>query len=430
MIEIINCSKRDNIGEKLTLDFLEKNLVGYNTILTNYFLPTHTSTLEIDLVVINHFGIFLLEVKHWFGKIIADQRFWQRESGESHESPISSIERKAKVFHGYISSINNSYTNLSKTGIVVLSNKQSKLEITDPRANKVFYLDNNLINALNSASLLFHQNCIRLSKENIQKIVHDLLQNKVEIDNNILGKYKILKEIINNDLYTEYQAEDINITNRKVRIKVYKIKEINSKRDIEDHIVRFKRDIEALSKLQGEDGFVVPYDFTRDPMTDDTYYLITEWVEDNTLQNLLESKSPLDWNLVEKIIINSARILNRCHENGVIHRNISPENFYILPNGNIKLGNFGLAKIFDFPTTITKAGVTLVTGKYVAPEQLKNSSLVDERSDVYSLGLIWKDLMGKCISITAKNKKLLEGHIEKMIKSEPSERTTLKDIIS
>ena len=98
MIDVIPCAPGAHIGEIKTLGFLRQNLTGDHVILTNYHLPDGSGTLEIDLLVLNYHGVFLLEVKDWWGRIEADQTHWL-QAGHRHPSPLTSIDTKAKVVY-------------------------------------------------------------------------------------------------------------------------------------------------------------------------------------------------------------------------------------------------------------------------------------------------------------------------------------------
>ena len=104
MLEVIPCAPGAHIGEVNTLGFLREELLGDHLILTNRHLPDEGGTLEIDLVVLNYNGVFLLGVQHWWGKTEDDQIHWL-QSGHEHPSPLTRIELKAKRVHSTLTAV-------------------------------------------------------------------------------------------------------------------------------------------------------------------------------------------------------------------------------------------------------------------------------------------------------------------------------------
>jgi hypothetical protein len=102
-VKVIHCHSHAHEGETLTVNYLRHHLPG-GTLLVNYHLPDGSGTLEIDVVVINRNGVYLLEVKHWLGAIEADQLTWRHSSGDLRPRPIPIIEQKAKITHGFLAS--------------------------------------------------------------------------------------------------------------------------------------------------------------------------------------------------------------------------------------------------------------------------------------------------------------------------------------
>ncbi len=97
----IPCAYNDNKGEQITRNFLMDALADTDGILLgNYHLPTNTSTLECDFVLFNQYGVWIIEVKNWHGRIEIDHINWQRGDGKILHSPLISVESKAnKILH-------------------------------------------------------------------------------------------------------------------------------------------------------------------------------------------------------------------------------------------------------------------------------------------------------------------------------------------
>jgi serine/threonine protein kinase len=129
-------------------------------------------------------------------------------------------------------------------------------------------------------------------------------------------------------------------------------------------------------------------------------YLALELLEGRTLGGLLAARSKLGWEEVAYVGLKVADILGHCHERGVIHRDIKPDNVFALPSGtwNVKLFDFGIARLAggepERPTVkLTQEGSILGTPEYMAPEALTMEGEIDHRADVYSLGVMLFELL-------------------------------------
>lgn len=145
-VRVINCAPHPHIGETLTANYLRHHLPGGSAVLVNYYLPDPPGTLEIDLVVVNRNGVYLLEVKHWLGSIEGDQLHWRHSSGDLRENPIPILEHKVRVMYGFLQ--RHGWGHVSVAGLVVLSKGTGSFHSTDPSAHKVFGLHETLIQAL------------------------------------------------------------------------------------------------------------------------------------------------------------------------------------------------------------------------------------------------------------------------------------------
>ncbi len=130
-----------------------------------------------------------------------------------------------------------------------------------------------------------------------------------------------------------------------------------------------------------------------DPDSDDTYWLILEWVEGRTLLDLLEDERPLLFDEQIAILRPLADALVTCHSHGIIHRNLTPSSVYLHDDGTVKLGDFDFARVSAVGNTISKTGVPLTINKYTAQELRSGFRPADARSDLYSIGAIWYDMV-------------------------------------
>lgn len=387
-VEIIHCHPNPHEGETLTVNYLRHQLTN-GIIVVNYYLRDGLTTQEIDLIVANFNGVYLLEVKHWYGPIDADQVYWRHSSGDVRPSPIPIIEHKARLMSGFLRG--QGWDNLSVVGLVVLSKGTGALTIRDPNAHKVFGLHESLVQALTSRTHVFHPNNRILKSGELHRLRNTIVDSHVKDAERRVAGYRIREEH-DRGLFVELIAEDPEIPGRKARIKQYDIPAVGSMRELEDAVARFKRDMTALFQAGSHPNLVAPYQFRRDDSSDERYYLILEWAGERTLSDrIAEGDIPFEEQM--QIIKQIASGLAHCHDQGVYHRNLSPSSIYLTPDGRVKVGDFDFAKVPAISRTLVQTGKMLVSGRHVSPEQVFQAHDIDQRADIYSLGAIWYDML-------------------------------------
>jgi serine/threonine protein kinase len=160
---------------------------------------------------------------------------------------------------------------------------------------------------------------------------------------------------------------------------------------------RFEHEARALAALNHPHVLSV-YDVGTH---DGTRYLVTEFVEGQTLRSVIESAGTrLPVRKAVDITVQMARGLAAAHERGILHRDLKPENVMVMPDGQVKILDFGLARLAEAesaPSTATTGagtspGTALGTPGYMAPEQVRGQA-VDHRADVFSLGCVAYELL-------------------------------------
>lgn len=155
---------------------------------------------------------------------------------------------------------------------------------------------------------------------------------------------------------------------------------------------RFSREARTLAHLN-HGNIVSVYDFGQ---TGDLYYLMMEHVDGVNLREAMRAGrfSPTE---ALQIVPKICEALHYAHEQNILHRDIKPENILLDSKGNVKIADFGIAKLMGEPgknnLTLTSTGQTLGTPHYMAPEQIENPTEVDHRADIYSLGVVLYELL-------------------------------------
>jgi predicted Ser/Thr protein kinase len=154
---------------------------------------------------------------------------------------------------------------------------------------------------------------------------------------------------------------------------------------------RFNREGRFLARLN-HPNIVSVHDFGR---TGDFYFLTMEYVDGVNLRQAMQAGrfSPAE---ALAIVPQICAALQYAHGQGVLHRDIKPENILLDGKGGVKIADFGIAKMIGeerASITLTQTGATLGTPQYMAPEQLERPNEVDHRADIYSLGVVFYELL-------------------------------------
>lgn len=153
---------------------------------------------------------------------------------------------------------------------------------------------------------------------------------------------------------------------------------------------RFGREAKALAKLN-HPGIVTVYDFGQ---TGQYYYFVMEYVDGMNLRRLLRTQSVTPRQALE-LVVQICTALQYAHDEGVVHRDIKPENILLNKKGQVKIADFGLAKLLGTApdTALTMSQAAMGTLNYMAPEQRENAQKVDHRADIYSLGVVFYEML-------------------------------------
>jgi len=155
---------------------------------------------------------------------------------------------------------------------------------------------------------------------------------------------------------------------------------------------RFAREVRSLARLN-HPHIVTVHDFGHTEQG--LYYFIMEFVDGTDLRHVIQA-GELSPEEALAIVPQICEALQFAHEEGIVHRDIKPENILLDKKGRVKIADFGLAKLLDRPTaiyTLTRAGQRMGTPHYMAPEQFERPEQVDHRADIYSLGVVFYEML-------------------------------------
>ena len=154
---------------------------------------------------------------------------------------------------------------------------------------------------------------------------------------------------------------------------------------------RFTREAQALARLN-HPNIVTVYDFGE---TNGLYYLLMEFVDGMNLRQLLQSRKLAPEEALV-IVPSICEALQYAHQLGIVHRDIKPENILLDKQGRVKIADYGIAKLLDADgrvQSLTGEQGVVGTPHYMAPEQVEKPSVVDHRADIFSLGVVFYEML-------------------------------------
>ena len=202
-----------------------------------------------------------------------------------------------------------------------------------------------------------------------------------------IGRYHILEQLGEGGMATVYKAYDTRLE-RNVAVKVLRTDQFIPAQ-LQMVLQRFEREAKSLAKLSNP-NIVNILDFGEH---EGMPYLVMEYLPGGTLKKKLGQAIP--WQEAIHTLLPVARGLAYAHQHGVIHRDVKPANILISETDAPILTDFGIAKLLEGADghTLTGSGVGIGTPEYMAPEQGIGASTIDERADIYSLGIVLYEMV-------------------------------------
>ncbi len=197
------------------------------------------------------------------------------------------------------------------------------------------------------------------------------------------GRYELLELIGVGGMSRVYKAK-CNLLNRFVAVKILK-EEFNEDKEF---IKRFYIESQAAASLSSP-HIVSIYDVGNE---ENLHYIVMEYVEGVTLKDVIKENGILAWNVALNLSMQMLTALECAHKNGIVHRDIKPQNMIVTADGVLKITDFGIARAVNSNETKKIDSDVIGSVHYISPEQAKGI-MIDARCDLYSLGIVMYEML-------------------------------------
>jgi len=202
------------------------------------------------------------------------------------------------------------------------------------------------------------------------------------------GRYQVVRKLGAGGMANVYLAEDQEL-GRRVAIKILNDRHANDEQFVE----RFRREAKNAAALS-HPNIVSIYDRGE---AEGTYYIAMEFLEGRSLKELIVQRGPAPVTVSVEYARQILSALRFAHRHGIVHRDIKPHNVLVDSEGRVKVTDFGIARAGV--SEMTEAGSIVGTAQYLSPEQARGTD-VDQRSDLYSLGIVLYELLTGTLPFT------------------------------
>jgi serine/threonine protein kinase len=208
----------------------------------------------------------------------------------------------------------------------------------------------------------------------------------------MLGPYRIINQVGRGGMATVYKAYQPSV-DRYVAIKVLPSQLAESR----EFAARFQQEARIIAKL--EHPHILPvFDYGE---SDGVAYFVMRYMDAGTLKEKMIEGRPLPLHEIDRLFTQLADALSYAHSRGIVHRDLKPANVLIDAQGNVFLTDFGIAKLLESASPrLTQTDAIMGTPAYISPEQAQGQT-VDQRSDIYSLGIILYEMVTGSVPFTA-----------------------------
>jgi serine/threonine protein kinase len=384
----------ENDSEARAIKRFGKDLPDGYFVFHNFELTTGRGLpYEYDIAVLTPHALYHLEVKGYYGEIRGNPLQWIFENGSVYPSPIPLANKKTKILAGKLKQHSHRLEEVFVDTLILLTEDRARAKLNDDQAGRVVHLRDAL-------DRLSDPRYLPVSTGNVAAL-HDMIcealfttrpAQKVQR----IGLYDIVQKLDQDDRFTTFLARHRYIHTQPLTVlKVYHFDLYSPAEEKQYRLREIFHGQDGMRLLGAHPNLVRTGDMFAS--SDDSFVEPTEHVEGGQILEVLlgeHCERSLTWEERTQIIKGVANGLAHAHRQGVIHRDVRPRNILVGPRGVVKLGNFDLAYIPDAPNlSIANSVQAHFDRRYVAPAVWQNPRDVVPASDVYSLGLVFYQLI-------------------------------------
>jgi hypothetical protein len=384
----------ENDSEARAIKRFAKDLPDDCFVFHNFELTTGRGLpYEYDIAVLTPHALYHLEVKGYHGEIRGNPLQWIFENGEVYPSPIPLANKKTKILAGKLRQHSHRLDPVFVDTLILLTEDRAHARLKDDQAARVVHLRDALERLTDPKFLpVSTGNVSALSDMICEALFTTRPCQRVQR----IGLYDIVQKLHQDDRFTTFLGRHRFIhTQPLTALKVYHLDLYGTADEKQYRLREIFHGQDGMRLLGAHPNLLRTGDMFA--WSDDSFVEPTEYVEGGQFLEVLlgeHRERTLTWKEKTQIIKGVAGGLAHAHKRGVIHRDIRPRNIVVGPGGVVKLGNFDLAFVPDAPNlSIANSVRGHFDQRYVAPAVWENPRDVVPASDIYSLGLVFYELI-------------------------------------
>jgi serine/threonine protein kinase len=348
---------------------------------------------EYDIAVLTPHALYHVEVKGYHGEIRGNPLQWSFENGGVFPSPIPLANKKTKVLAGKLKQYSHRLDGVFVETLILLTEERARAKLNDDQAGRVVHLRD-------AIARLSDPSHLPVSTGNVSglhnMVCEALFTTRPTQKARQIGLYDIVEKLDQDDRFTLFLGRHRFIHTQPLTVlKVYHLDVYASTAEKDYRLQEIFHGQDAMRLLGPHPNIIRSGDMFA--WSDDSFVEPTEHVEGGQILEVMlneHRERALTWEEKAQIIKGVAAGLAHAHRLGVIHRDVRPRNIIVGPRGTVKLGNFDLAYIPDAPNlSIARSVRGHFDSRYVPPAVWEDPRDVVPASDVYSLGMVFYQLI-------------------------------------
>lgn len=384
----------ENDSEALAIRRLGEALPGDWILIHNFEVCTGRGLpYEFDIVVLGEWAVYHLEVKGYRGTIRGDAQRWTLDNGAVYPSPIPLANRKSKILAERLADASAGLRGAFVETAILLSDDRARVQVRDPQARRILNLADAERALLDPAWLPVKTDSIARHRVDLGRALVDFQPSR-KIRS--IGLYDVVSKIAQHDHITVFLANHRHVRTRPATIlRVHHFDPYAPEKEKARQMEAIFHDQDAMRLVGAHPNVVRTGDVFA--WEDNLFVEPTEYVEDGVPLSTLIGEHGVEgipWARKVDIVRKAAAGLRHCHAHGVVHRDLSPLAIVVNPEGVVKVVAFDVARLrghedFRDPEALRRR----LDSRYAAPEAWIDPAAADERSDIFSLGVVFYELL-------------------------------------